>query len=139
LFFRFLNEISSNIQVSKYKSNGTDLALCGKDDDDMLTIFLVTDGRGKLYGYFRTDASVKTLIVDIEYMGVKNECVLSKVYSISTGSVLLGFRNDFITEIGTYQINEIIKIYHNSTLISTYNLDMEYDKFKKYNKIKFKD
>ena len=137
VFFRFLNEISSNIKISKYKSDGTDLALCGKEDDnEVLTNSLVTDDQGNLYGYFPVDHSIKTLIVDIEYMGVKNEHILSG-YSIGGGFGLS--YNAFITKIGTYQINEVIKIYHNGIEVSTYKLDMEYDDFKVYNKINFKN
>lgn len=137
-FFRFLNEISSNIKISKYKSNGHDLALCSKEEyNNSLTNSLITDGQGKLYGYFTVDHNIKNLTVDIEYMGVKKNEHIPSGYSIGGGFGSL--YNVFIIEIGEYRVGETVKIYYNDTLISTHKLDMEYDVFKKYNKITFKN
>jgi hypothetical protein len=138
VFFRFLNDATKNIYISQYKSTGNDLALHGASDGNNITTFLVCDDKKTLYGNFRTDYGIKSLTVLIDYGGIKKECVIKSGYYIFFVDSPSEKHNEFIAEIGEYKIGETVKIYYEGIEIFNTKLNVEYDKFKDFNKITFK-
>lgn len=137
-FYRYLNEMTSNIYITKYKSIGNDIGLCGRTDNDTLSTFLLCDDQRNLHANFRTNENRNGYIVIINYDGIKTEHILNNGYHISRGSVLAGYHTEFIVEIGKYIMGSTIKIYYKEIEILNKILDMEYESFRTFNKIRLK-
>jgi len=138
-FYRYLNEMSSNIYITKYKSIGNDIGLCGRTDDDSLSTFLLCDEDRNLYANFRTNDNSNNFIVIINYDGIKTEHTLNKGYHISRGSVLAGYHTEYLIKIGKYIKGSTIKIHHKGMEILNKTLDIDYETFRSFNKIGIKN
>jgi hypothetical protein len=137
--YRYMNELTNNIYITKYKSNGNDIGLCGRTDNDVLSAFLLCDDQRNLYANFRTNENRNGYIVIINYDGIKTEYILNNGYNISRGSILAGYHTEFIVEIGKYIMGSTIKIYYKEIEILNKILDMEYESFRMFNKIHLKN
>lgn len=138
VFFRHLNDITSNIYKSQYTSNGYDLALHGSIDGNNITYFLLCDDSDNLYVNFRTSDEIKSINVIIEYAGIKGEYTLDEPYSINDGLILRRNHNEFILKLGKYIRGETIKIWHNDKELPINILELDYEQFVIYNRIIFK-
>jgi hypothetical protein len=138
-FYRYLNEMTSNIYITKYKSIGDDIGLCGRTDDDTLSSFLLCDEGRNLYVNFRTNDNSNNFATVINYDGIKTEHILNKGYHISRGSVLAGYHTEYIIEIGKYIKGSSIKIYYKGREILNKTFDLDYETFRSFNKIRIKN
>ena len=74
---------------------------------------------------------INEFIVIVDYNGDKKEYVVNQKYQISDFKI-------FLLEIGDYKMGEIVIIHYKNKEISRIKLDMEWEKYREYNKITFK-
>lgn len=139
VMYRNINLRTSNIYLSKYSSNGFDLALHNNLDKENFTYFLLCDDKNNLYLNLYTPADIKKLEIDVEYIDDKKTYFLDKPYYIQDGKILNSGHNEFIVKIGKYIQNTNVTLYYNEIVFGNVLLELDYETHFKYYAIHFKE
>ena len=132
VFFRCLNDVTKNIYISKYVGeHGKDLDLHNITGGESISHYLLCDEKGKLFYSFSMPDDINEFIVIVDYNGDKKEYVVNQKYQISDFKI-------FLLEIGDYKMGKTAIIHYKNKEISRIKLDMEWEKYREYNKITFK-
>jgi hypothetical protein len=132
VFFRCLNDVTNNIYISKYiGEHGKDLDLHNITGGESISHYLLCDEKGKLFYSFSMPNDANEFTVIIDYNGDKKEYVVNQSHQISDFKI-------FLLEIGDYKMGETSTVYYKDKEISRIELNMEWEKYREYNKITFK-